>query len=145
MKNSAYLVDKCKNLDKVISYFCKGGSFTKPGTEIKLSFLAQIDFWDWEIEELSFSIRSFEKRSKAWGNSVDFINELNKQGFVVKNDAIRTGTWRRDDDLLREEVVAPVKEFNELLEKWNKLIDMCEKLMDKHSLDKLHSFKKKII
>ncbi len=67
---SVYLLNKCEAVDKVLDFFlATEGSYCRTLAEKRAVFLAQIDFWDWEIENLIFSFDSFMERVKAWNST----------------------------------------------------------------------------
>ena len=68
---SQYLIDKCKSLDTTISFFGHGAVLEK-----RLTFLAQIEFWDWEMDEMIYAIESFQKRSQAWEAGKEAIDTM---------------------------------------------------------------------
>ena len=155
---SQYLIDKVITLNKVLEFFAReSGDYLRTINERLTIFLAQMDFWDWEIENLIFSFDTFADRSKAWESSGHVSSYLAKQGFLVR-DKILTQmaehNWMRDNTVARPrkvfqktkagknrkgtdvieygpvenvKTVAPVESLNDLIRKWNVLVDMCEK------------------
>lgn len=133
-KPSLYLLDKCENLEKVLNFFRgEKGSFNSPGIQKRLVFLAQIDFWDWEMDELIYSVSSFDERSKVWLSSLDLVQALGKEGMMIKNAVLEKITWITDRHWDEKKVtVAPVERLNQVIDKWNKLLNLCEEsLFDK--------------
>lgn len=115
---SVYLEEKCEGLEKVLDFFLdRQGKLFKPADEKLLVFLHQLDFWDWEIDNLIFSFDNFEERSKAWETKglAEYLN--NRFGILVKNKltekveydrAVRQ--WReRYNEKYKNEVFAPGK------------------------------------
>lgn len=124
---SKYLVDKCKTLQNAILFFLLGD------TEKKITFLAQIDFWDWEMDELIYAVQSFSERAQAWiaGRSgVDAL--LRTKGIIVKTHktyAIYGRDWKSK---YRNAVKAPIKELNYVITKWHELLGACENSLLAH-------------
>lgn len=82
-KDSLYLLNKCENLKTALDFF-SGGNHQIPGKIRRTIFLLQIDFWDWELEELIFSCKNFSERSAAWGDKdVWEIFELFKKNNIA--------------------------------------------------------------
>lgn len=124
---SVYLLNKCQAISTVLDFFLSG-SEKYSATERRVVFMSQIDFWDWEMAELIFSFENFKERSIAWKTEkYDFLKLLHKNKILLQN----TSVWHWP----REEVVAPIAELNATIKKWNKLIDLCEKLMDKRAVE----------
>lgn len=161
MRVSQYLENKCEALAKAISFFRGdvGGTWKMPGKERRFVFLAQIDFWDWEMDELIYSIESFKQRSQAWEiNTSGLGNMLIQQGIPIQEkelwEAVRNRWWSGKND-----VVAPVDKVNAVIEAWNNLLALCEetimkpkKLIKQHKeaygvacLENLDKFRKKKI
>ena len=88
-KNSLYLLNKCENLQKSLSFF-SGGNYQTPAKIRRTIFLLQIDFWDWELEELIFSFKNFSERSYAWGekNTWDCFELFKKNNIELRYDTL---------------------------------------------------------
>ena len=114
-KPSVYLTEKCGSLEKVLDWLISAQLSRKIDDKL-ISFLSQIDFWDWEIENLIFSFDNFKERSKAWEYS-DTTHDLLSR-FGIAADAYKTGN---------NSAIAPVDKLNNVLLKWNKLLEICEK------------------
>lgn len=139
-KPSLYLKNKCENLENTLKFFQgEKGNSQSPGKYHRMVFLSQIDFWDWEIEELIFSVKSFEERSKNWTNLNGMLKGLAKENILPKNDVLEVAFLALSDKAYNEErgaetkTIAPIKELNNTIKTWNKLIVLCEKsLIDRH-------------
>lgn len=136
MRPSVYLQKKAEALYQALDYMSVG-SYEKTINEKILVFLSQIDFWDWEIEELIYTFKSFNERSKIW-ESTDLDTLLLKQKFVLNKKTINelensffNKKWRNyyraeyNDD--NNEVFAPYKILNKIINKWNSLLEKCSK------------------
>ena len=152
------MVDKVITFRKVVEFFAKEtGDYMRSINERLVIFLAQIDFWDWEIENLIFSFDTFDERSKVWESSGHVSSYLAKQGIIVKDKILcdlAEHNWWRDQRTVRPRLasyktkagkrrkgtevieyepvekvktIAPVQELNQLICQWNELVEMCEK------------------
>lgn len=152
-KPSVYLTEKCQVLKKVLTFFLDSTSgYCRSVTEKRVVFLAQIDFWDWEMDELIFSFDQFDERSKVWQSEVSLTDSLANRGILVRNSVLRDISekrWRRevryrpvlDNDEITyvrpetEYVTAPLDELNVVIRRWNKLLEMCEQnVLEKEKL-----------
>jgi hypothetical protein len=149
---SQYLVEKCKTLDKVLEFFMG------PDKERRINFLAQIGFWEWEMDTLIYSVSSFEERSRAWAAASSTEDALRKQGILLRAGLVKS---TRYDKQMREKygvkVSAPVSQLNEVIGRWNELLDVCENTLMSKKLDEavenfganvltsLEKFRKKIL
>ena len=129
-KPSVYLAGKCECLAKVVEYFANNsGGFCRSLKDKRTTFLSQIDFWDWEMDELIYSVESFTERSKAWESSGTMKECLAKLGIPVDPAIV----YKIESDrgwniyaLGKNQVVAPVEALNNVIKKWNKLVKLCE-------------------
>ena len=132
MKPSFYLKNKAETLHEALDYMTRT-SIDKNINERILVFLSQIDFWDWEMEELIFSFKSFNDRAKAWSatdlellllNQKFIINRKTKEKLVNIFDAKK---WRSYYSSGNDKVFAPYDVLNKTIQKWNELLDKCDK------------------
>lgn len=142
-RNSEYLLNKCKNLQNSLTYFTLGDSKTR--AEIRrIIFLAQIDFWDWEIEELIFSFQNWKIRSKAWegctaeifkmlkDNNISLkLNEMSSIDYWVKNRYYDINSKYNEVEV----VIPPKEELLKTINIYNNLLILCEKEINE-TLDK---------
>lgn len=129
---SLYLVEKTDVLRRALDFFTATKSGGRMTADMKrLAFLANIDFWDWEIENLIFSFSSFQMRAKAFGTSSNLEGAIRRQGLVVRAHIVRKVRWSDFSDQYRvkrkEQVVAPHEILNEIIDKWNALLDLLDK------------------
>lgn len=124
MKESNYLKNKCQNLSNTLDFFA-GNSGGKAGKEKRLVFLAQIDFWNWEMDELIFTFDTFAERAKAWNDS-GLDNMLSKNSLYIDSKAIDDVKERRYYRWHQEAVDAPWSDLNLVITKWNELLRLCE-------------------
>lgn len=149
---SQYLTRKCEALLEAISFFNRATGSHGPGlNEKRLTFLAQIDFWNWEMDELIYCVSSFGDRCKAWeASKTDLDRMLRTQGIIVRKNQLLDATAYRRWSYHVQNVVAPVDKLKEVIEVWNKLLTDCEKLMQEglgeygvEALENLDKFRKK--
>jgi len=134
---SVYLLQKTQSLKDAIDFFFADKKANANANENRLVFLAQLDFWDWEMENLIFSFDTFNDRSKDWENSADPISyHLSKLNIKVKYKRIeRLKIERRDGGAYsyavshKMAVIAPVDALNALIDRWNDLLSLCEEKM----------------
>jgi hypothetical protein len=83
------------------------------------------------MDELIYSVNSFEERSKAWLDSGTLTEALGKQKMMIKNSVLTKVSWDTENRAYRAETttVAPVDMLNKVIEKWNSLLDLCEKTL----------------
>jgi len=109
-------------------------------TESRLIFLAQIDFWDFEIDSLIYCFNSFNERKEMWDNSINIEEMLLKKNFIPKkrilNDFVRDKKyqkrierWNRAKTQLKGDVESPDKSLLKCINKWNELISECQNLL----------------
>lgn len=154
---SIYLESKCNALCGAIDFFTGETCIVHSRRRRKLIFLAQIEFWDWEMDELIYSCTSFKERAEAWQSGAEDLDKLLRvKGIVIPVGVFHDISWwrevRNSDD-----VVAPLKQLNYVIERWNKLLDLCvSTVFDKNiekkkeqfglqALSNLDKFKKKIV
>ena len=128
-RSSVYLAEKAASLQQALEFFLTGQN----QLERHLVFLAQIDFWDWEIETLMFAFENYEVRSRAWNSVQGLLNGITANKLNVKLSEkqerslrVERGTWRSNRKV---KVVAPTSELVQLLETWHQVLDVCEPLI----------------
>ena len=142
-KPSAYLVGKCECLGKVVDFFASNsGGYCRTVKDKRAVFLSQIDFWDWEMDELVYSVESFEERSKAWETAGTLRECLAKLQIPVDPAILYKIESERGWNVYtlgKNQVTAPYEALNDIIRKWNKLLDICEStlLLDKKEIMKL--------
>lgn len=134
-KESKYLVTKIEAFDLAFKFFSTRSA--RRGVDEKMMiFLANIDFWDWEIENLIYSVANFEDRSKAFETLDDLLSGIMKKGFILKRSKLEDikYTRRREKRYLqyfkcafKNPVVAPVGLMNQVIEDWNEFLTRIEK------------------
>jgi hypothetical protein len=127
---SVYLEEKCDTLGHVLSFFCaEQTGFAQTRAEKLVVFLTQIDFWEWELDNLIYSFATFAERSKAWEhqNGYGMVNALRARGIPVRVGAVKDLKERRQSrsDKVRR-VVSPTTRLNEVITQWNQVLELCE-------------------
>ena len=125
-RTSLYLVLRAEALLGALRFFrADAGN----AGERRLQLLAQLDFWEWEIDNLIYSFTNFAERSRTWNSPRATFEKLGVQGIVVKAMvASRRPEWRdRRWRVNREPArVAPVALLKETIDLWNDLLDVTE-------------------
>ena len=125
-RTSFYLTRKAEALSGVLRFFPDKSS---PANR-QLQFLAQSDFWEWEIDNLIYSFTNLRERSKTWQSSDHAIRKLGTLGVVIDAKVARKVRWRpyqrhwQHKDAMRR--VAPVEMLREVIDLWNELVDAAE-------------------
>ena len=128
---SQYLVRKAEALEAALEFFHRSSMSDESGLtsldERYAIFLAQIDFWDWEVENLIYSFENFRARRAAWLDSDATIEMLTEHGFPLKPkvrerlEKVRKVRERRKPQALHE-VQAPLEKLNAVIGAWNRLV-----------------------
>lgn len=140
---SAYLEEKCITLEKVLDFFLlTQGSYLTTVNERLLSFLTQLTFWEWEIDNLMFSFASFQERSKAWDFEKGLVEGLQTKGILVQRHLFKDLKEKRRRKKGVTRVVAPFAHLNKVIEKWNRLLKASEEriLLPRSELERVSSF-----
>jgi hypothetical protein len=117
---STYLVSKCQAVEQALAFFLGDVS----AIQKRIMFLAQIDFWSWEMDELIYSVQNFEERAKAWKSNRGGLDQLLRtHGIVLKTEDINEASWR---SRWQADVSAPIEGINATIDKWNDLLALCE-------------------
>lgn len=131
-RNSSYLEQKALNLQTALKFFIG------PHREERLlTFLDQIDFWDWEVEELCFSFQNFRERSEAFITTTPGERAAS-QGILVKRAKARdlqsdrryTVSLEREYGMRatgRVPVVPPTDALADTLATWHEVLTAAEK------------------
>ena len=129
---SVYLLKKAECLLEAINFFLGSGRGTwASAAEKRLVFLSQIEFWEWEVDNLVFSFESFAERSVAWENVDEIRKQLARLGISARSKVLhglevdrRWSKWYRQQ---QDPVVAPMEALGSVVSRWNELLDLCEK------------------
>ncbi len=148
-KPSVYLIQKCDTLENALKFFLeKKTAYCRTLAEKRTVFLSQMNFWEWEIDNLIYSFESFAERSEAWESVGVMSHNLERMSIKIK-DGIVDDLWGKryqrnmspsrpvldkDGDIAFQKneavkTVAPMERLQQVIETWNKLIDACEEVM----------------
>ena len=126
LRTSFYLTRKAEAMLGVLRFFQEPSS----PLQRQLQFLAQNDFWDWEIDNLIYSFTNLHERSRTWRSPDHAVRKLGALGVVIDAKVARKvrwrashGRWQRSDATRR---VAPIDLLKEVIDEWNALIDSAE-------------------
>jgi hypothetical protein len=125
-RTSFYLTRKAEALLGVLRFFLDK---SLPANR-QLQFLAQSDFWEWEIDNLIYSFTNLRERSRTWQSADHAVRKLAALGVVVDAKVARKVRWRmyhgrwQHKDATRR--VAPVEMLREVIDLWNELVTAAE-------------------
>jgi hypothetical protein len=142
-KPSLYLIQKAEILGHTLDFFLGGTgdpkAASKNAPERQVQFLAQIEFWDWEMENVIAAYADFDRRSRTWESENSVLANLRRMGIPVRYKSINRVRWSRSEvryGIRREtKIVAPYDVLSEVVEKWNTLLTHCEKHLDRRAAD----------
>ncbi|MCW1924566.1 hypothetical protein OKA05_18520 [Luteolibacter arcticus] len=116
-----------------IENFAEALAFFTPMPQRQVAFLLQIDFWDWEMDEILYAVSNFGDREQAWrlsGRTADDL--LGSQGILL-----RAKTRKSYGAAVQvTKVVAPLVDLRNLVDQWNDLVARCEALLDRGEIEK---------
>ncbi len=140
VRTSLYLVRRAEALLGTLRFFAapSGDHVTR-----RLQFLAQVDFWEWEIDNLIYSFTNLEERARTWESARHAEAKLHKFGVVVDAKVISRVQWRgRRGWRLnqRPSRVAPADLLAETIDMWNALVDLAEAQFVRPMLKKAERF-----
>lgn len=138
LRTSLYLVLRAEALLGALKFFAK----TSPdASRRRVQFLAQSDFWEWEIDNLIYSFTNLAERQKSWQSSHDALAKLATLGVAVNVRLLKRVRHGSDWKLNRKGTrVAPVELLKEVIEIWNGLIDAAETEFIKPMLRNIERF-----
>ncbi len=124
---SQYLIERCMSLTQVFDYFLTEPSRKYETSETRLvTFIAQIKYWDWEMDLLRHSFETFEERSKAWNDTDTAETAIRMSGLPARPKIIRRIGWSRISERVNGKIVAPMDIYRRTVETWNKVLDKCK-------------------
>jgi len=117
---SQFLLSRIESLAGTFTFFSRQ-------TDRQVAFLLQIDFWDWEMDEMIFAVSNFSEREKAWRVSSRTAEDmLRAEGILLKNRVRDAYGPAEQFSAMR----APTAELARLITTWNDLLDACTELLD---------------
>ncbi|MBC8107173.1 MAG: hypothetical protein H7Z14_11330 [Anaerolineae bacterium] len=135
-RTSLYLVLRADALLGALRFFS-----TSSGDVVRrqLQFLAQSDFWEWEIDNLIYSFTNLAERRETWRSPRATAEKLGKLGIAVNAKLLRNARWRSNgfrrfpvSGIGKWKVeqsgqrVAPVALLKQVIDQWNQVIDLVE-------------------
>ena len=139
MRTSLYLVRRAEALLGSLRFFLND---TGNPLARRLVFLAQVDFWEWEMENLIYSFTNFAERSKSWQSPEHLKDKLWTAGVLVDAKLSASIKWRHGMWHVRREGrrVAPAELLAEAVKEWNQLIDLAEMHFVRKHRDKIERY-----
>jgi len=131
-RTSKYLEGKAQNLRAALLFF-----IARDKEDRLMSFLDQLSYWSWEMDELLYSFISFDERAKQFessqpGKAAENMGLMLKRAAKdrVKQDR-RWDRWKaqfygREDD----KVQAPTDELRATVDLWNDILTQAEHLLE---------------
>jgi hypothetical protein len=121
---SRFLTGRIEGFREVLSYFA-----ALPPRQI--AFLLQLEFWDWEMDEIIYAVRNFEERAAAWCLSGRLADEI-----LTSNGILLAMKFRKKyaAAVQTAKVTAPVQDLDHLIDCWNELLTRCEAMLDQSEI-----------
>jgi hypothetical protein len=130
-KTSLYLVRRTDALLGALRMFCE----SRDANRRRLQFLAQSDFWEWEMDNLIYSFTNLSERQKTWRSREATTAKLAGLDIAVNAKLIRKAFWRHNSGQTEKKLgrwkitnentrVAPVALLQEVVNVWNQLIEL---------------------
>jgi len=136
-RTSVYLVRRADALLGALTFFTVTG---KSATHRRLQFLAQSDYWEWEMDNLIYSFTNMAERRAIWKSREQTSAKLVRLGLTVDAKLLRRAVWREERVARRTDLVnghwkmtqtsdriAPLDMLRQVIDEWNRAIDMAEK------------------
>ncbi len=130
-RNSLYLEKKAANLANALLFFIASSHHQRRADRL-ITFLDQIEFWDWEMDELLFSYANFAERSAAFNTEVPGEHAADK-GLFVRKPHRRVSPWasltavlENPNNRRRIRVVAPPDALAATVQVWHTVLGAAE-------------------
>lgn len=127
---SVYLQERVAALAQVLDFFAAPHRGQSPGPkEMLVVFLSQVEFWEWELDNLIYAFKTFQERATAWEheNGFGIANALRTRGIWIQLSAVKDLKLKRQTRSGRGRgVFAPVVDLNKVIQRWNELLLLCE-------------------
>src|SRR5262245_44105229 len=127
---SVYLQERCDSVEQALTFFLEAHHGQSTGMDERLVvFLSQLAFWEWEVDNLVYAFTSFAERARAWThtNSYGLAEALRTRGLLLRPAVVvKLKEKRQARPDRRGGVFAPVARLNQVLARWNQLLDLCE-------------------
>lgn len=92
IRTSLYLVRRAEAVIGALRFFLDP---TGDARQRRMSFLAQSDFWEWEVDNLIYSFVNFDERSRTWRSPRAVFERLGQLGIVVPSMMSSRPIWRQ--------------------------------------------------
>jgi hypothetical protein len=135
-RTSLYLVRRADALLGTLRFFSASSGDT---IRRRLQFLAQSDYWEWEIDNLIYSFTNLAERRETWRSPNATRLKLDQLGIVVNAKLLRNARWQSDGHRRyparrggkwnikhRSDRVAPVALLKQVIDAWNLVIGLVE-------------------
>ena len=135
-RTSLYLIRRADALLGALRFFSVSTGDT---TRRRLQFLAQSDFWEWEIDNLIYSFTNLAERRETWRSPHATREKLGQLGIVVNAKILRNARWRSNGSrrypvrgagewkvTQTGERIAPVALLKQVIDEWNLVINLVE-------------------
>jgi hypothetical protein len=127
---SVHLQERAEDLGRVFDYFLAPHRGQSPGPkEMLVVFLSQLEFWEWELDNLIHAFATFKERATAWEHEsgVGITNSLRTRGIWVQTNVVKDLKLKRQARSGRAaRVFAPVDVLETVIKQWNELLSLCE-------------------
>jgi hypothetical protein len=127
MRSSIFLCELCETFYTALSFFKTSNKYSD--AEKGLIFIAQIDFWDFQIENLIYAFDSFQERQEDWINFNSIVDKIKKKDLIVRTEhleKVKTARyWRNQNKPLNEPkdlLLKTVNLYNDLIDKYSYLL-----------------------
>ncbi len=122
-KVSIYLVMRAEALIGALRFFSNASA--RP---VRLQFLAQCDYWDWEMDNLIFSFVNFAERSATWESKQRTDRKLATLGIAVSTKVLSSVRPSGAGWSLRRTTTrtVPTEMLREAVDLWNQLLETVE-------------------
>lgn len=124
-RTSLYLVRRAEAMRDALLFFAEA----KSDPTRRLQFLAQSDFWEWELDNLVYSFTNLRERSATWQSEAAASAKLLQLGLKVDGKRLARVRWNAEgrwSRKVRHDRVAPVELLREVIDAWNELIGTVE-------------------
>ena len=139
-RTSVFLETRVDQLRQAIEFFAtKTGA---AGTRRVMTFLTQIEFWNWEFDCIMYAMESFGSRSLGWRTPASGVEPaLIELGFRLKRRILEQAKEEvRSHGSAVATVSVPKRKYNAMVAEWNALLERGEDLFDTGRLEADSSF-----
>lgn len=127
MRSSIFLCELCETFYTALNFFRTSNKFSD--AEKGLIFIAQIDFWDFQIENLIYAFDSFQERQEDWVNFDSIVDKIKKKDLIVRTEHLQNVKnaryWKNQNKALNEPkdlFLKTVTLYNDIIDKYSYLL-----------------------